>query len=111
VTAPVPGIRLAEAELEAAAARERLSATVGKLQVKLNPKTLALQAARDVADKGGAAAQASLDTAVRNPGAVAGATAVAGLFLARHRIAGLFRRKPKHKPGHRDHEPGLGPQD
>jgi hypothetical protein len=48
---------------------------------------------------------------VRNPGAVAGATAVAGLFLARHRIASLFRRKPEHTPGYRDHEPGLGPQD
>ena len=107
-----PATRLADAEQEAAAARERLSATLGKLQVKLNPKTLALQAARDVTDRGGAAAQASLNAAVRNPGAVAGATAVAGLFLARHRIASMFRRKPKpHKPGYRDHEPGLGPQD
>ena len=106
-----PATRLADAELQAAAARERLSATIGRLQVRLNPRTLALQAARDVADKSGAAAQASLNTAVRNPGAVAGATALAGLFLARHRIAGLFRRKPKHKPGHRDHEPGLGPLD
>ncbi len=111
MTAPDPATRLADAELEAAVARERLSSTLGKLQVKLNPRTLARQAARDVADKGGAAAQASLDTAVRNPGAVAGATAVAGLFLARHRIVALFRRKPKHKPGYRDHEPGLGPQD
>lgn len=104
--------RLAEAEAQAAVARERLSATLGRLQAKLNPRTLALQAARDVADRGGAAAQAGLDTAARNPGAVAGFTAVAGLFLARHRIAALFRRKPKpHKPGYRDHEPGLGPQD
>jgi hypothetical protein len=111
MTVPLPTTRLTEAELAATAARERLAATVGKLQVKLNPRTLALQAARDVADKGGAAAQASLNTAVRNPGAVAGATAVAGLFLARHRIASLFRRKPEHTPGYRDHEPGLGPQD
>ncbi|MCP3733797.1 DUF3618 domain-containing protein [Sphingomonas sp. RP10(2022)] len=106
-----PATRLAAAEVEAALARNRLSATLGKLQVRLNPRTLARTAARDVADKGSAAAQAGLDTAVRNPGAVAGATALAGLFLARHRIAHLFRRKPKHKPGHRDHEPGLGPQD
>jgi hypothetical protein len=113
MSAPVtPALTLAEAEAQAAAARERLSTTLGKLQVRLNPRTLASQAAREVADKGSAAAQASLNTAVRNPGAVAGATAVAGLFLARHRIASLFRRKPpKHKPGHRDHEPGLGPQD
>lgn len=111
MSAPEPALRLAEAEAEAAAARARLSTTLGKLQVRLNPRTLALQAARELTDKSGAAAQASLNTAVRNPGAVAGATAVAGLFLARHRIASLFRRKPKHKPGHRDHEPGLGPQD
>lgn len=106
-----PALRLTEAEAEVAAARERLSTTLGKLQVRLNPRTLAMQAARDVADKGGAAAQASINTAVRNPGAVAGVTAAAGLFLARHRIASLFRRTPKHKPGYRDHEPGLGPQD
>ncbi|AIT06059.1 phosphatase [Sphingomonas taxi] len=111
MSAPLPTLRLAEAEAEALAARERLNATLGKLQVRLNPRALALQAARELTDKGGAAAQASLNTAVRNPGAVAGATAVAGLFLARHRIVSLFRRKPKHKPGHRDHEPGLGPQD
>jgi len=112
MTAIDPATRLADAELEAAGARERLSSTLGKLQVRLNPRALALQAARDVSDRGGAAAQASLNAAVRNPGAVAGATAVAGLFLARHRIASLFRRKPKpHKPGYRDHEPGLGPQD
>ena len=111
MSAPDPTLHLADAEAEAAAARERLSSTLGKLQVKLNPRDLALQAARDVADKSAAAAQASLNTAVRNPGAVAGATAAAGLFLARHRIIGLFRRKPKHKPGHREREPGLGPQD
>jgi len=111
MSAPLPTLRLAEAEAEALAARKRLNATLGKLQVRLNPRALALQAARELTDKGGAAAQASLNTAVRNPGAVAGATAVAGLFLARHRIVALFRRKPKHKPGHRDHEPGLGPQD
>ena len=106
-----PATRLADAEAEAAAARERLSGTLRKLQLRLNPRDLALQAARDVADKGQAAAQASLDTAVRNPGAVAGVTAVAGLFLARHRIATLFRRKPKPHRYERDHEPGLGPQD
>lgn len=107
----LPATRLAAAEAEAAEARERLSATLSRLQVRLNPRTLALSAARDVADKGSAAAQAGLNTAVRNPGAVAGASALAGLFLARHRIAALFRRKPKHAPGYQDRLPGLGPQD
>ena len=106
-----PATRLMDAEAEAAAARERLSGTLRKLQVRLNPRDLAKQAARDVADKGQAAAQASLDTAVRNPRAVAGVTAVAGLFLARHRLAGLFRKKDKPHRFKRNHEPGLGPKD
>ena len=93
--APDPAVRLADAELEVAVARQRLSATAARLQAKLNPRDLARQAAREMSDKGGAAAQASLNTAIRNPGAVAGATAIAGLFLARHRIASLFRRKPR----------------
>lgn len=48
---------------------------------------------------------------MRNPGAVAGVTAVAGLFLARHRLAGLFRKKDKPHRFKRNHEPGLGPKD
>jgi len=88
-----PALRLAAAEAEAAIARERVALTLAKLQARLNPRVLARRAARDIADKGGAAAQASLDTAQRNPGALAGATALAGLFLARHRIASLFGRK------------------
>lgn len=47
-----PATRLLDAEAEAAAARERLSGTLRKLQVRLNPRDLAKQAARDVADKG-----------------------------------------------------------
>lgn len=90
--APDPATRLALAEAEAAIARERVSRTLGKLQARLNPRVLARQAAREVTDKGGAAAQAGIDTARRNPGVLAGGTALAGLFLARHRIAALFRR-------------------
>ena len=90
----LPGTRLADAEAEATAARERLNTTLAQLQVKLDPRTLTRQATKEVVDKSAAAAAAGIDTARRNPGAVAGATAVAGLFLARHRIAHLFRRKP-----------------
>jgi hypothetical protein len=90
---PEPAARLAAAEAEVIVARARLNATLGRLQVKLDPRTLTRQAAREVVDKGGAAAAAGIDTARRNPGAVAGATAVAGLFLARHRIARLLGRK------------------
>lgn len=91
---PDPLARLVDAELEAAVARQRLSATLARLQVKLNPKTLARQAMVEVTDKGGAAAQAGIETARRNPAAVAGVVALAGAVLARRRLFGLFRRRP-----------------
>jgi hypothetical protein len=83
-----PVTRLAAAEANATAARERLSATVTELQQRLNPRRLAREAVSDMADAGSLAA----DSAGRNPGALAGAVAIAGLFLARHRVAHLFGR-------------------
>lgn len=83
---------LEQAKLNRAAARERVTQTLGKLQDRLSPKTIARNAGRDIADAGTAAIATSVDTVKRNPGAIAGASAVAGLFLARHRIAALFRR-------------------
>jgi hypothetical protein len=67
--------KVAAAEIESALARQRVMMTLGQLQDRLNPRKLALNASRDVADVG-----------------TAGFAAVAGLFLARHRIVGLFRR-------------------
>lgn len=86
---------LMKAELERDAARARVTQTLGDLQERLNPKTLARNAARDLTEAGSVIADKGAHTLKRNPGAVAGATAVAGLFLARHRIAGLFRRKSR----------------
>jgi len=86
---------LALAEIERDLARERVMQTLGEVQDRLNPKTLARKAAQDLTEAGTAIADASMHTVKRNPGTVAGATALAGLFLARHRIAGLFRRKPR----------------
>ncbi|MBB4152956.1 hypothetical protein GGQ80_000844 [Sphingomonas jinjuensis] len=88
-----PHQRLAEAEARAIAAREQLTGTLNQLQERLNPKLLAERAAREAADAGSKAARVGVETARRNPGAVAGLSAVAGLFLARHRIADLFSRK------------------
>lgn len=90
--------KLAQAKLNAAAARERVTQTLGQLQAKVSPKTLARNAARDLTDAGTAAASASVETVRRNPGIIAGATAVAGLFLARHRIAALFHREQTDAP-------------
>lgn len=84
--------KVAAAEIEAALARQRVMMTIGQLQDRLNPRRLALNASRDVADASSAALTASVETVRRNPGPAAGAAAVAGLFLARHRIVGLFRR-------------------
>ena len=84
--------KVAAAEIESGLARQRVMMTSGQLQDRLNPRKLALNASRDVADAGTAALSASVETVKRNPGPTAGFAAVAGLFLARHRIVGLFRR-------------------
>lgn len=93
--APSPAHQRAEAEAQAKLARDRLSATIAELQDRLNPRTLALGAARDAQEAGERAARVGADTVRRNPGTATGLVALAGLFLARHRIAALFRAKPK----------------
>lgn len=94
-----PAQRLLAAEAEAAAARARLTHTVALLQERLSPGRLMQEARREAAEAGSVAAnvgalaaERGVATARRNPGTLAGLTAVAGLFLARHRIAELFRR-------------------
>lgn len=86
-----PVARLAQAEIDATVARERLSSTLAILQVRLDPKRLAREAVREVKEKGGVAAAVGVENARRNPGALAGVTAVAGLFLTRHKLASLVR--------------------
>ena len=85
--------RLMAAQSNAAAQRERAAASLAELQARLNPRRMARKAVRDATDAGEAAATVGLDTARRHPGALAGIVAVAGLFLARHRIAHLFRHR------------------
>ena len=50
---------------------------------------------RDAQEAGEHAARVGADTVRRNPGAATGLVALAGLFLARRRIASLFHGKPK----------------
>lgn len=90
-----PAADIRDAERREALARERLTDTLHELQAKLNPKALAREGARKVAGAGQSAARNGADAARRNPAPVAGAAAVGVLFLARKRIAGLFRRKKK----------------
>lgn len=94
-TATDPAATIATAERRATQARERLTDDLHKLQLKLNPRSLAREAARTAADKGQEAAENGLEYAKANPAPVAGAVAVTGLFLFRKRILGLFRRKKK----------------
>ena len=88
--------RLADAERDAAAARERLSATVAVLQTRLNPRTLARSTAEDFAERGTEIAKAGVEGARRNPVMVLGTALLAGLFIARTPIAKAVRGR-KHK--------------
>lgn len=76
------------AEARAALARERLNGTVGALQTKLEPKSLALTA-RVEAERGGRRAARA---AAGHPAVAAGAVALLLGFLARRPIASLARK-------------------
>lgn len=99
-----PGEEIKAAERRATQARERLSGDLQQLQVRLNPKALAREAARSAAEKGQDAADTGLAYARANPAPVAGVLAVTGLLLFRKRIARLFRRKHTVPAQARTHE-------
>ena len=87
-----PGPRLIAAQADAAQKRAQLAESVGQLKAKVNPRRIARQAVADATSAGETAAIVGVETARRYPGTLAGLVAAAGLFLARHRIAHLFRR-------------------
>ncbi|HEX8383648.1 MAG TPA: hypothetical protein VF592_09750 [Sphingomonas sp.] len=100
-----PVIRLAAAEVDAVAARDRLNDTVARLQSKLDPKLLAKEAVGEVKLLGRQAvgeAKVAGDKGVvyarDNPRIVAGTAAGIILFLLRRPILGLFKRRPGLKP-------------
>ena len=89
-----PGIRLAAAEVDVAAAKDRLSDTVARLQSKLDPKLLAKEAtdeARRVGNKGAALARDNREVL----GGLAGGVL---LYLIGRPLLGLFRRRKYPKP-------------
>ena len=88
-----PAEHRARAEAEVEHARARASATLNRLQDRLNPRVLARRAALEAQDAGEKAARFGADALRRNPATCASIVAAAGLFLARHRIAKLFRRR------------------
>ena len=85
---------LARAEENSSLARKQLAGTMVALQSRLKPSALARDAVEELKEVAGEFAQAGLDTAKRNPLAVAGSVAALSAFFARKPIARLFRRKP-----------------
>ena len=87
-----PAERLLAAKADVAVKREQTAATLDLLKKRLNPRRLAKQALVEATMAGESAAIASAETARRYPGTLSGVVALAGLFLARHRIVALFSR-------------------
>lgn len=103
VTPPV--VRLAAAEVDAVAARDRLNDTVARLQSKLDPKLLAKEAVgeakvlgRQAMDEAKVAGDKGVVYARGNPRIVGGAAAGILLFLLRRPLLGLFKRRKGPKP-------------
>jgi hypothetical protein len=93
-TATPPVVRLASAEVDVVAARDRLSDTVARLQSRLDPKVMTQRAVDEAKTVG----RDGADYARENPGVVGGAAAVVGLYLIRRPLAKLFRRRKGPKP-------------
>lgn len=90
---------VADAEARVADARQRLTRTVGTLQTRLDPRAMARETVDGLTAKGELALRTGMDTARRNPAAVAGAAALLVAVLARKRIARMLtRKKPANTP-------------
>lgn len=89
-----PVVRLASAEVDVVAAKDRLNDTVARLQSKLDPKLLAREAtneAKRVGDKG-------VTYARENQEVLFGLAGGMLLYLLRKPLLGLFRRRKYPKP-------------
>jgi hypothetical protein len=87
-----------KAKREEALARRRLQATVGELQRRLKPATLATNAWEGVTDKAGAIADDAVEAVKARPMAASAAVGAFTLFLARQpirsAISWLFAKRP-----------------
>lgn len=91
---------LALAERRSASARQRLAGTLVEIQARLNPKSLAREAARDLREAGQELAREGLESAKRHPLTVAGVLAAIGLFVARRPVRALLAKLPDRQPRH-----------
>lgn len=89
---------LATARAEAERARARLLQSAHDLQARVAPARLAGDAIEGAKERGTAAVESVTDTVRRRPEIAAAVAAGLLGFLARRRIARLFRRKPKAEP-------------
>lgn len=91
------------AEARVTDARQRLNGTLGALQARLDPRTVARDAVDNIAEGGARALDAGVAAVKRNPAAIAGAVAVVAAVLARHRIGAWLagaraKRRKARKP-------------
>jgi hypothetical protein len=82
----MPAPEIEQAQREAERARRRLESTVGALQQRLNPKTLATGAWEGAKEKGSDLTDSAMDVVRERPAAVSAAVAAFALFLARRPI-------------------------
>lgn len=87
--------RLEQAKIEAERAKKRLTSTMGALQYRLKPATLASDAWHGVKEKSGALADDALQAVKDRPVTASGILAALVIFLARdplwEAISGFFR--------------------
>ena len=97
-----PTKRIEQAKVDAIQARRRFASTLGALQYRLHPGTLANDAWDGVLEKSGEMADEALQKVKARPVAVSGAVAAFILYLAREplmrSVTGLFSRKPDEDP-------------
>lgn len=89
--------KVAAAQARADAARAQLSATIGALQHKASPQTMAQDVADTLKERGKEAVAVAVDTAKRQPVPVGIGVGLFGLFLARGPIAKLIGRATRSK--------------
>lgn len=92
-----PSPRVVAAQVRADAARARLSETMGLLQKRANPQTIASDVVATLKTRGGEAMQTAMDTAEKRPWATGIGVALTGLFLARGPIYRAIRGTDKPK--------------
>lgn len=89
---------LAAARRESVVARRQLSGTLAELQARLNPKSLAREAAQELREAGGEIARGGLQTLKRNPLTIAVVAAAIGLFVARRPLRALIAKAADETP-------------